>query len=63
MYMGLMGKHKGKGPLGKPRRKWENNIKTNIQEVGYGAMDWSELAQDRDRWRAFVNPVMNFRVP
>ena len=49
--------------LGRPRRGWEDNIKMDLQEVGSGGMDWMELAQDRDRWRAFVNLVMNLRVP
>ena len=49
--------------LGRPRSKWEYNIKTDIQEVGYGVKDWIELAQDRDRWRALVNAVMYRRVP
>ena len=53
----------GKRPLGKPRRRWEDNIKMDLQEVGCGVMDWIGLAQDRDRWRALVNGVMNFRVP
>ena len=55
----LMGKPEGK----RPRRRWENNIKMGLQEVGCGAMDWIELAQDSDRWRALVNAVMNLRVP
>ena len=49
-------------PLGRPRRRWEDNIKMDLQEVGGGRGDWMELAQDRDRWRALVNTVMNFRV-
>ena len=57
----LVGKPEGKRPLGRPRCRWEDNIKTDIQEVGGGG-DWMELAQDRDRWWALVNKVMNFRV-
>jgi hypothetical protein len=56
-------KPEGKRPPGKPRRGWEDNIKIDVQEVGYGGVDWIELAQDRDRWRALVNAVMNLRVP
>jgi hypothetical protein len=48
--------------MGRPRRRWEDNIKIDLQEVGCGIVDWIELAQDRDRWRAFVTAVMNFRV-
>jgi hypothetical protein len=59
----LVGEPEGKSPLGRPRRRWEDNIKMNLQEVGCGGMDWIELDQDRDMWRAFVNPVMNLRVP
>ena len=51
------------GPLGRPRRRWENNIKMDLQEVGGGCGDWMELAQDRDRWRALVSTVRNLRVP
>ena len=58
----LVGKPGGKGPLGRPRRRWEDNIKMDLQEVGGGGGDWMELGQDRDRWRALVNTVMNFRV-
>ena len=59
----LVGKPKGKRPMGRPRRSWEDNIKMDLQEVGGGCGDWMELAQDRDSWRACVNRVMNFRVP
>jgi len=63
VYWVLVGKPEGKRSLGRPRRRWEDNIKMDLQEVGCGAMDWIELAQDRDRWRALVNAVMNRRVP
>ena len=59
----LVGKSEGKRPLGRPRRKWEDNIKMDLQEVGGGLGDWMELAQDRDRWRALVGTVRDFRVP
>ena len=59
----LLGKPEGKRPLGRPRRRWEDNIKMAVQEMGCGCMDWIEQAQDRERWRAFVNAVMNLRVP
>jgi hypothetical protein len=59
----LVGKPEGKRPLGRPRRRWENNIKRDLQEVGGGCGDWMEQAQDRDRWRALVSTVMNFLVP
>jgi len=58
-----VGKPGGKRPLGRPRRRWEDDIKMDLQEVGRGDMDLIELAQDRDRWRAFVTMVMNLRVP
>ena len=58
----LVGKPEGKRTLGRPRRRWEDNIKMDLQEVGGGGGDWMELAQDRDSWRALVNTVMNFRV-
>jgi len=58
----FMGMPEGKRLLGRPRYRWEDNIKTDFQEVGCGGMDWIELAQDRDRWRAHVNAVMNIRV-
>ena len=63
IYRVLVGEIEGKRPLGRPRHRWENNIKMDLQEVGCGGMDWIELAQDRDRWRALVNAVMNLRVP
>ena len=59
----LVGKPEGKRPLERPRRRWEDNIKMDIQEVGRGCGDWMELAKDRDRWRALVSTAMNFRVP
>jgi hypothetical protein len=58
-----VGKSEGKRTLGRPRRRWEENIKMYLQEVGYGVMEWTELAEDRDRWRALVDVVMNLRVP
>jgi hypothetical protein len=62
-YRALVGKPEGKRPLGRPRHRWEDNIKMYLREVGWGGMDWINLAQDRDRWRAVVNAVMNLRVP
>ena len=59
----LVGKPEGKRPLGRPRHRWEDNIKMDLQGVGGGYGDWMELAQDRDRWRAFVITVMKLRVP
>jgi len=59
----LVGNPEGKRQLGKPRRRWEDNIKLDPQKVEYGGMDWIELAQDRYRWRALVYAVMNLRVP
>ena len=59
----FVGKTEGKRPLGRPRRRWEDNIKMDLQEVGCEVMGWIELAQDRDRWRALVIAVMNLRVP
>jgi hypothetical protein len=59
----LVGKPEGKRPLGRPRRRWEDNIKMDLQQVGGGCGNWMELAQDRDRWRALVGTVRNFRVP
>ena len=63
VYRIPVGKPEGKRPLGRPRRRWEDNIKMDLQEVGGDCGDWMELAQDRDRWRAFVSTVMNLRVP
>jgi hypothetical protein len=63
-YRVLVGKPEGKRPLGRFRRRWEDNIKMDLQEVGWrGSMEWVDLAQDRDRWRSVVKAVMNFRVP
>jgi len=58
-----LGKPEEKRPFGRPRRKWDDNINMDLQEVGVGGMDWIDLAQDRDRWRALVNAVINLRVP
>jgi len=63
VYRVWVGKPEGRRPLGRPRRRWENDIKMDLHEVGYGSMDWIKLAQDRDRWWALVNAVMNLRVP
>jgi hypothetical protein len=59
----LVGKPEGKMPLGKPRRRWEDNIKVELQEVRWGCEEWMELAQDRDRWRTLVSTVNKLRVP
>ena len=62
-YRVLVGKPEGKRPLGRPRRRWVDNIMTDLQEVGCGHVDWIGLVQDRDRWRTLVSAVMNLRVP
>ena len=61
--MVLVGKRERKKPLGRPRRRWEDNIKMDLQEVGWGYVDWIDLAQGRNRWRSLVNALMNLRVP
>ena len=63
VYRVLVGKPEGRRPLGRPRRRWEDTIRMDLREVGCGCVDWMELAQDRDRWRALVSAVMNLRVP
>jgi hypothetical protein len=63
VYRTLMGKPDGKRPLGKPSRRWVGNIKMDLTEIGWGGIDWIDLAQDRNQWRALVNTVMNLRVP
>jgi len=63
VYRVLVGKPEGKRPLGRPRRRWEDNIKMDLQEVGGVCGDWMDLAQDRDRWRALLSTVTNLRVP
>jgi len=63
IYRILVGKPEGKRPLGRPSRRWEDNIKMYLQEVGCGGIDWIKLAQDRNRWPALMNAVMNLRVP
>jgi hypothetical protein len=62
-YNILVGRPEGRRPLGRPRRRWEDNIKMNLWEIGFGDVDWIHWAQDRERWRALVNTVMNLRVP
>ena len=63
VYRVLVGKPEGKRPLGRPRRRWVDNIRMDLQEVGCGYMDWTGLTQDRNRWRTLVSAVMNLRVP
>jgi hypothetical protein len=62
-YRILVGKPEGKRPLGRRRRRWEDNIRMDVRDLGWGGMDWIDLAQDRNQWRALVNTVMNLRVP
>jgi hypothetical protein len=62
VYKVLVGKPEGKRPIGRPRRRWEDEIRMDIREIGLGGVDWSRLAQDRERWRAVVSAVMNLRV-
>jgi hypothetical protein len=62
-YQILVGRPEGRRLLGSPRRRWDDNIKTDLREVGWQGMNWIELAQDRDRWRSLVNAVMNLQVP
>jgi hypothetical protein len=62
-YRILVGEPEGKRPLGRPRRRWGDNIKMDLREIGWDCVDWLDLAQDRDQWRALVNTVMNLRVP
>jgi hypothetical protein len=62
-YRLLVGKPEGKRPLGRPRRRWVNNVRMDLGEVGWGDVDWIGLAKDRNRWRALVNLVLNLRVP
>ena len=63
VYRVLVGKSEGRKPLGRPWPRWEDNIRMDLREVGCGCVDWVELAQDRDRWRALGSAVMNLRVP
>jgi hypothetical protein len=62
-YRLLVGKPEGKIPLARPRRTWVDNIKMDLREVGWDGVDWTDMAQDRDQWRALVNTVLNLRVP
>jgi hypothetical protein len=62
-YRILVGKPEGKRTLGRPRRRWEDSIRMDLREIGWGGVDWIDLAHDRDQWRALVNTVMNLRVP
>jgi hypothetical protein len=62
-YRILVGKPEGKRPLGRPRPRWVDNIKVDLRDIGWAGVDWIDMAQDRDQWRALVNTVLNFRVP
>jgi hypothetical protein len=62
-YRIMVGKPEGKRPLGRPRHRWEDNIRMDLREIGWGGVDWIDLAQDRDRWRALANTIMNLWVP
>jgi hypothetical protein len=62
-YRMLMGKPEGKRPLGRPRRRWEVNIRLDLREMGWSGMDWIDVARDKDQWRALINTAMNLRVP
>jgi hypothetical protein len=62
-YRILVGKPEGKRPLGRPRRRWVDNIKIDLREIDWGGMDWNDLAEDKDRWRAFISTAINLRVP
>jgi hypothetical protein len=62
LYRVLVGKPAGKRPLGRPRRRWEDGIRVYIRKIGWGSVEWIQLAQDRDRWRALVNSVINHRI-
>jgi hypothetical protein len=62
-YNILVGRPEGRRPLGRPRQRWEDNIRMDLREIEFGDVDWIHLAQDRERWQAFVNTVMNLRVP
>jgi hypothetical protein len=62
VYKVLVGKHEGKSPLGRPRRRWEDGIRMDLREIGLGDVDWIQLAQDRDRWQAVMSALMKLRV-
>jgi hypothetical protein len=62
-YRILVGKSEGMRPLGRPTRRWKDNIKMDLRDIGWGCMDWIDLAQDRDQWKALVNMIMNLQVP